>query len=141
VSEPRSDALVLFGATGDLAYQQIFPALLALTKRGRLEMPVIGVARQAFTEDEFRARAKKSLVDHGLYREGRAEDETHFQALASRLRYASRAFGARVTRTLARNASISSPWSTGCRASSTASASTRRHVCGSSSRVRARSSA
>ncbi len=87
MSEPRSDALVLFGATGDLAYQQIFPALLALTKRGRLEMPVIGVARQALSEDEFRARAKKSLVDHGLYREGRAEDETHFQALASRLRY------------------------------------------------------
>jgi len=87
VSEPRSDALVLFGATGDLAYQQIFPALLALTKRGRLEMPVIGVARQALTEDEFRARAKKSLVDHGLYREGRVEDETHFQALASSLRY------------------------------------------------------
>ena len=89
----RSDALVLFGATGDLAYQQIFPALFSMARRGRLDMPVIGVARQPMTEDEFRARARKSLVDHGLYREGRIEpgggtgDETHFERLAARLRY------------------------------------------------------
>jgi len=87
VSEPRSDALVLFGATGDLAYQQIFPALFAMARRGRLDVPVIGVARQPMTADEFRERVKKSLVDHGLYREGQAEDERHFQALAKRLRY------------------------------------------------------
>ena len=87
MSEPRSDALVLFGATGDLAYQQIFPALFAMVRRGRLDMPVIGVARQVMTEDELRARAKKSLIDHGLFREDRPEDEKHFQTLAARLRY------------------------------------------------------
>ena len=73
MNELQSDALVLFGATGDLAYQQIFPALFAMVRRGRLDVPVIGVARQAMTADEFRDRIKKSLVDHGLYREGRAE--------------------------------------------------------------------
>jgi glucose-6-phosphate 1-dehydrogenase len=85
VSEPRSDALVLFGATGDLAYQQIFPALFAMTRRGRLDVPVIGVSRQPMTNDDFRARAKQSLVDHDLYREG--EDGAHFQRLAARLHY------------------------------------------------------
>jgi len=85
--QTRSDALVLFGATGDLAYQQIFPALFAMARRGRLDIPVIGVARQAMSEDEFRARARKSLVDHSLYREERGEDDTHFQMLATRLRY------------------------------------------------------
>jgi glucose-6-phosphate 1-dehydrogenase len=87
VSELRSDALVLFGATGDLAYQQIFPALFAMARRGRLDVPVIGVSRQAMTDDEFRARAKKSLVDHDLYREGVADDDTHFQTLTTRMRY------------------------------------------------------
>ena len=87
MSESRSDALVLFGATGDLAYQQIFPALFALARRGRLDMPVIGVARQTMTEDELRARAKKSLVDHELYNEGQAEDDATFQTLATRMHY------------------------------------------------------
>jgi glucose-6-phosphate 1-dehydrogenase len=89
VSEPQSDALVLFGATGDLAYQQIFPALFAMARRGHLDVPVIGVARPEMSDDDLRARAKKSLVDHGLYREGRAEDDTHFQTLAARLHYVS----------------------------------------------------
>ena len=57
MSEPRSDALVLFGATGDLAYQQIFPALFAMVGRGRLDIPVIGVARQPMSDDEFRKGA------------------------------------------------------------------------------------
>jgi glucose-6-phosphate 1-dehydrogenase len=87
VSEPQSDALVLFGATGDLAYQQIFPALFAMTGRGHLDVPVIGIARLPQTADEFRARAKQSLVDHGVYREGHADDKRQFQALAARLQY------------------------------------------------------
>jgi len=87
VSELQSDALVLFGATGDLAYQQIFPALFAMARSGRLEIPVIGVSRQAMSDDEFRVRAKKSLVDHGRYHEGSAEDDRYFQALAQRLHY------------------------------------------------------
>ena len=87
MSELQSDALVLFGATGDLAYQQIFPALFAMARSGRLEIPVIGVSRQAMSDDEFRVRAKKSLVDHGRYHEGSAEDDRYFQALAQRLHY------------------------------------------------------
>jgi glucose-6-phosphate 1-dehydrogenase len=87
VSEPQSDALVLFGATGDLAYQQIFPALFGMARRGHLNMPVTGVARQPMSDDDLRARAKQSLVDHGLFREGRAEDAAHFQTLAAQLHY------------------------------------------------------
>ena len=89
MSEPQSDALVLFGATGDLAYQQIFPALFAMARRGHLNVPVIGVARPPLTDDELRARAKNSLVDHDLFHEGRAEDAAAFETLAARLQYVS----------------------------------------------------
>jgi glucose-6-phosphate 1-dehydrogenase len=61
----RSDALVLFGVTGDLAYEQIFPALQAMTRRGHLELPVICVARPDWTIDQLRARAHESVVAHG----------------------------------------------------------------------------
>ena len=69
--EPRSDALVLFGATGDLAYKQIFPALYAMTRRGQLDIPVIGFARQAWTLDELRDQVRRSVeekvtVDHDV---------------------------------------------------------------------------
>ena len=87
MSAPQSDALVLFGATGDLAYQQIFPALFAMARRGDLTVPVIGVARPPMNDDELRARVKKSLVDHGLFREAHAEDAAHFETLASRLHF------------------------------------------------------
>jgi glucose-6-phosphate 1-dehydrogenase len=60
-----SDALVFFGATGDLAYKKIFPALQALVKRGRLSVPVIGVAGRSWTSDQLRARARDSLKEHG----------------------------------------------------------------------------
>ena len=49
MTPPLSDALVLFGATGDLAYKQIFPALYEMTRRGRLSIPVVGLARQPWT--------------------------------------------------------------------------------------------
>ena len=63
---PReSDALVFFGASGDLAYKKIFPALLALTRRGQLEMPVIGVARSGWNADQLRAHAQESVEHHG----------------------------------------------------------------------------
>jgi glucose-6-phosphate 1-dehydrogenase len=87
VSEPQSDALVLFGATGDLAYQQIFPALFAMEQRGRLEVPVIGVARQAMSDDDLRARVRKSLIDEGVYHDGHVDDRRHFQTLAARVSY------------------------------------------------------
>ena len=61
---PRSDALVLFGATGDLAHKKIFPALQAMVRRGRLDVPVIGVARTG-TREELVERARASVTEHG----------------------------------------------------------------------------
>ena len=61
----RSDAFVFFGATGDLAYKQIFPALQALIRRGHLDVPVIGVAWSKWNLDQLKARAKDSLERHG----------------------------------------------------------------------------
>jgi glucose-6-phosphate 1-dehydrogenase len=61
----ESDALVFFGATGDLAFKKIFPALQAMVKRGHLDVPVIGVGRSDWTADQFRARARDSLEKHG----------------------------------------------------------------------------
>ncbi|HKQ72129.1 MAG TPA: glucose-6-phosphate dehydrogenase, partial [Blastocatellia bacterium] len=65
MSDSYSDALVFFGATGDLAYKKIFPALQAMVKRGRLNAPVIGVAKSGWTLDQLRARARDSLEKHG----------------------------------------------------------------------------
>jgi glucose-6-phosphate 1-dehydrogenase len=60
-----ADALVFFGATGDLAYKKIFPSLQAMVQRGHLNVPVIGVAKAGWCLDEFRARARDSLEHHG----------------------------------------------------------------------------
>src|SRR5438445_12077996 len=65
MSENRSDALVFFGATGDLAYKKIFPSLQAMVKRGHLNVPVVGVAKSGWTTDQLRARAHDSLEKHG----------------------------------------------------------------------------
>jgi glucose-6-phosphate 1-dehydrogenase len=81
MSEPRSDALVFFGATGDLAYKKIFPALQAMLKRGHLDMPVIGVAKAGWTLEQLRARARDSLEKHG------GLDEAAFDKLSGLLRY------------------------------------------------------
>ncbi|HKT60753.1 MAG TPA: glucose-6-phosphate dehydrogenase [Gemmatimonadales bacterium] len=63
---PRpADALVFFGATGDLAYRKIFPALQELARRGRLTVPVIGVARADITLDQLKARARESVEHQG----------------------------------------------------------------------------
>ncbi len=78
-----SDAFVFFGATGDLAYKQIFPALQAMTRRGHLDLPVIGVAGRAWTSDQFRARAHESLEKHG------GVDPDAFAKLSARLQYIS----------------------------------------------------
>jgi len=83
MSSSRSDALVFFGASGDLAYKKIFPALQALVKRGRLNVPVIGVARSAWTLEQFRARARASLESHG------GVDPIAFRKLSELLRYVS----------------------------------------------------
>ena len=81
ITDTRSDALVFFGATGDLAYKKIFPALQALVQRGELEVPVIGVAKAGWTLDQLRARAKDSLEKHG------GLDPAAFDKLCASLRY------------------------------------------------------
>ena len=58
MNDSHSDALVFFGATGDLAYKKIFPALHAMVKRGHLNVPVIGVAKSGWDLDKLRARAQ-----------------------------------------------------------------------------------
>jgi glucose-6-phosphate 1-dehydrogenase len=78
-----SDAFVFFGATGDLAYKKIFPALQAMIRRGRLDMDVIGVAKRDWTSDQLRNRARESLEEHG----GVHPDA--FEKLSARLRYVS----------------------------------------------------
>jgi glucose-6-phosphate 1-dehydrogenase len=77
----QADALVFFGATGDLAYKQIFPALQALVRRGHLNVPVIGVAGRSWTSDQLRARARQSLQEHG------GVDPAAFDRLAAQLTY------------------------------------------------------
>jgi glucose-6-phosphate 1-dehydrogenase len=71
-----SDALVFFGATGDLAYKQIFPALHALVKEGQLDVPIIGVGRSGWTTEQLIARARASLQERGPI------DEAAFEKLA-----------------------------------------------------------
>src|SRR5713226_5805858 len=84
---PRSDALVFFGATGDLAYKKIFPALQAMTRRGRLDVPVIGVAKSGWNLERLRARARESLERHG------GVDERAFAKFSARLRYVDGDYG------------------------------------------------
>ena len=79
---PRSDALAFFGATGDLAYKKVFPALHAMARRGRLEFPVIGVAKSGWNLDQLRARARDSIEKHGG-----GVNEQAFARLVARLRY------------------------------------------------------
>lgn len=81
LTNSHSDALVFFGATGDLAYKKIFPALQAMLKRGHLNVPVIGVAKAGWTLDQLRARAHDSLEKHG------GVDAAAFEKLSALLRY------------------------------------------------------
>jgi glucose-6-phosphate 1-dehydrogenase len=61
----KADALVFFGATGDLAHKKIFPALQALARTGNLDIPVIGVAKAGWTLEQLKARAKDSVERYG----------------------------------------------------------------------------
>src|SRR3989442_10891957 len=81
MSDVQSDALVFFGATGELAYKKIFPALQAMVKRGHLDVPVIGVAKAGWKLEQLRARAKDSLEKHG------GLDSAAFEKLCGLLRY------------------------------------------------------
>jgi glucose-6-phosphate 1-dehydrogenase len=81
MAPPISDALVFLGATGDLAYKKIFPALQAMIKRGHLNVPVIGVAKAGWNLEQFKARAHDSLEKHG------GVDPAAFEKLSGLLRY------------------------------------------------------
>ena len=77
-----SDALVIFGATGDLCYKKIYPALYNLVRRGLLTVPVIGVARAGWNRDQLVAHVRKSIADSV-----KSADATVIEKLASLLRY------------------------------------------------------
>jgi glucose-6-phosphate 1-dehydrogenase len=81
MDDSHSDALVFFGATGDLAYKQIFPALQALVKRHNLDIPIVGVAKAGWNLDQLKARARDSIAHHG------GVDEAAFAKLSALLRY------------------------------------------------------
>jgi glucose-6-phosphate 1-dehydrogenase len=81
MDDSHSDALVFFGATGDLAYKQIFPALQALVKRHNLDIPIVGVAKAGWSLDQLKARARDSIAKHG------GLDEAAFAKLSSLLQY------------------------------------------------------
>ena len=81
MNNAQSDALVFFGATGDLAYKKIFPSLQALIKRGHLNVPVVGVAKADWTLEQLRARAQDSLEKHG------GLDRAAFEKLSGLLHY------------------------------------------------------
>jgi glucose-6-phosphate 1-dehydrogenase len=77
----HSDALVFFGATGDLAYKKVFPAIQTLVQHNHLDVPVVGVAKAGWTLEQFQARARDSLEKHG------GVDEPAFNKLVKLLRY------------------------------------------------------
>lgn len=81
MKQVASDTLVFFGATGDLAHKKIFPALQNLAKRGKLEMPVIGVAKSGWNLRQLQERAKNSVEDYGEL------DAEGFRKLISKLKY------------------------------------------------------
>jgi glucose-6-phosphate 1-dehydrogenase len=81
MTAPHSDALVFFGATGDLAYKKVFPAIQTLIQHGRLDVPIVGVAKAGWGLEQFQARARASLAAHG------GVDEAAFAQLLKRLRY------------------------------------------------------
>jgi glucose-6-phosphate 1-dehydrogenase len=93
----KSDALIFFGATGDLAYKKIFPALQAMIKRGHLNVPIIGVAKAGWQLDQLKERARDSVEKHG------GLDAPSFEKLAGLLRYVDGDYNDRATFQAIRN--------------------------------------
>lgn len=81
MNQLNSDAFVFFGATGDLAYKKIFPALYAMVRRSGLDIPIIGMARAGWSLDKLKARARESVENGGDF------DSGCFEKLAAQLRY------------------------------------------------------
>jgi glucose-6-phosphate 1-dehydrogenase len=77
----RSDALVLFGASGDLAHKKIFPALYAMYRRGKLDVPIVGVAKSGWTLNDLREHARDAVRTAAHF------DERVFARFASQMRY------------------------------------------------------
>src|SRR6266849_747741 len=98
MTDSHSDALVIFGITGDLAYKQIFPALQSMIKHGHLNVPVIGVAGRPWSIDQLRAHVHDSLVENGVL------DTAAFEKLSSLLQYVSGDYSDEATYTKLRNA-------------------------------------
>jgi glucose-6-phosphate 1-dehydrogenase len=98
VEPQHSDAFVFFGATGDLAYKQVFPALQALVKHGHLQCPIVGVGRTKWTSEQLVDQARKSIQEHGHL------DKQAFAQLASLLRYVSGDYSDAATYTRLRKA-------------------------------------
>jgi glucose-6-phosphate 1-dehydrogenase len=91
MSDARSDVLVVFGATGDLAYKKIFPSLQSMVRRGHLNVPVIGVAKSGWNLEQFRQRAQDSIQKHGEF------DQQSFDRLSKLLRYVDGDYGDEAT--------------------------------------------
>ena len=91
MNQKQADALVFFGASGDLAYKKIFPALQAMVRTGRLDIPVVGVAKSGWKRDQLIARAKASVTEHGGF------DATAFGRLAALLHYVDGDYNDRAT--------------------------------------------
>ena len=98
MTDSHSDALVIFGITGDLAYKQIFPALQSMIKHGHLNVPVIGVAGRPWSIDQLRAHVHDSLVENGVL------DTAAFEKLSSLLQYVSGDYNDETAYTKLRNA-------------------------------------
>src|SRR5882762_217601 len=87
MTSSHSDALVFFGATGDLAYKKIIPSLQAMVKRGTLNVPVIGVAKAGWDLNKLKARVRDSLEKHG------GVDPAAIKTLCDLLRYVDGDYG------------------------------------------------
>jgi glucose-6-phosphate 1-dehydrogenase len=98
MTTPESDALVVFGVTGDLAYKKIFPALQSLVTRRQLKVPIIGVGRNPMTLEQLIERARRSVNEHG------SVSDADFSKLASLLQYVSGDYQDRETFTAIRQA-------------------------------------
>ncbi|MCC6774567.1 MAG: glucose-6-phosphate dehydrogenase, partial [Gemmatimonadaceae bacterium] len=99
MTETRSDALVFFGITGDLAFKKIFPALHSMARRGVLDVPVIGVASSDWSVEQLRERARASVAEFG----GGVDDKA-FGVLSDRLQYVRGNYEAATTFTVLRAA-------------------------------------
>jgi glucose-6-phosphate 1-dehydrogenase len=86
MATPRSDALVFFGATGDLAYKKIFPALLAMVARDGLDLPIVCIAHSGWNLEQLRQRAHDSIAQAA--KDARdSVDEASFKKLSALLQY------------------------------------------------------